>query len=533
MYGSNPTNYYYPYRRYKRKGLVLPGYNYLGPFNDLESGKPTNASDEAARIHDYEYNDLQKEGKNPYFTFNRADQKFLDSIKSNSDYGGVIGRTFFNAKKRLAKHDVDSSPLGVPDSPTVEKNRPKAHASKRRALDFSEPNTGHNLKSPIMSEGYKKPKYIKTKLSYRKNTGRWSPVQKHRLSELFQVGSNANFTGTYVYSVINSTMIQSQMFNPRYFQNFQQNAGPSGAAGWTLDSVNAISGANVAKGIFQWADTTSSQVEAGYDIHGVNPDTIADANTTAIVNPAYMAIAFHVYCQILCKPRIYIKNNSLLPAVVQVYEFIIKKDFKSDNPLSAITQVSVDIDAACNISYSERNWNSASTSSITPDTSAPGSPSNAPYFAFKDLLGSSQFGRRYKITNHAVVKLGGGEQTSINFGSFKVAFDLRTYIERLVKLGWSTAPGALGNPGIDTTELIPYIMKGTDRFYYFTSKGTLARAVDGISALGLNPTLVDVAITNDMSWRLKGSRDIQTPTKMTKYSGAATRMVIDDDATLI
>lgn len=42
-------------------GYTLPGYNYLGPGNELEAGEPTNELDRIAQRHDRTYNEIQQE----------------------------------------------------------------------------------------------------------------------------------------------------------------------------------------------------------------------------------------------------------------------------------------------------------------------------------------------------------------------------------------------------------------------------------------------------------------------------------------
>ncbi len=84
-----------------KKGLTLPGYNYLGPFNDLNNGPPTNPTDAAAKRHDEAYDKLQKEGVNPYTTYNDADEAFIQEVEN--DIGGLIGKSVFKAKKAAAQ----------------------------------------------------------------------------------------------------------------------------------------------------------------------------------------------------------------------------------------------------------------------------------------------------------------------------------------------------------------------------------------------------------------------------------------------
>ncbi|GLE06871.1 hypothetical protein PINS_up016540 [Pythium insidiosum] len=96
----------------QKKGLTLPGYNYLGPFNSLDNGEPTNQSDAAARDHDREYGRI---GKRAYFFYNEADEKFMRN--TGNDIGGKIGRAVFSIKKKIAPK-ITARPR-----PTVEKLR--------------------------------------------------------------------------------------------------------------------------------------------------------------------------------------------------------------------------------------------------------------------------------------------------------------------------------------------------------------------------------------------------------------------------
>lgn len=86
----------------RAKGLTLPGYNYLGPFNPLFNGKPVNKADFAARKHDFGYSDLLNKGHNPYLYFNSHDQTLLDELKDDTSWGGAIAHSVFSVKKAIA-----------------------------------------------------------------------------------------------------------------------------------------------------------------------------------------------------------------------------------------------------------------------------------------------------------------------------------------------------------------------------------------------------------------------------------------------
>ena len=80
------------------RGLTLPGYNNLGPFND--PGVPLTKSDLSALTHDKKYGIL---GKRAYWTFNQADQDFLEEIEEETDVGAVIAKKVFKGKKKLSE----------------------------------------------------------------------------------------------------------------------------------------------------------------------------------------------------------------------------------------------------------------------------------------------------------------------------------------------------------------------------------------------------------------------------------------------
>nr|QKN88767.1 MAG: capsid protein [Dependoparvovirus sp.]QKN88773.1 MAG: capsid protein [Dependoparvovirus sp.] len=85
----------------KDRGAVLPGYKYLGPFNSLDKGEPVNEADAAALEHDKAYDKELEEGKNPYLTFNKADEKFMSDLKDDRSFGGNLAKALFQAKKRI------------------------------------------------------------------------------------------------------------------------------------------------------------------------------------------------------------------------------------------------------------------------------------------------------------------------------------------------------------------------------------------------------------------------------------------------
>ncbi len=93
---------------WNKVGLNPPGYKYMGPFNSLDRGRPTNYNDKIARDHDIMYDKIQKDGNNPYLNFNEADQYFLDNIKPN-DVTSTIAKKAFELKKKFAPSLKDSN----------------------------------------------------------------------------------------------------------------------------------------------------------------------------------------------------------------------------------------------------------------------------------------------------------------------------------------------------------------------------------------------------------------------------------------
>nr|ABZ10812.1 capsid protein [Adeno-associated virus 13] len=89
------------------RGLVLPGYKYLGPGNGLDKGEPVNAADAAALEHDKAYDQQLKAGDNPYLKYNHADAEFQERLQEDTSFGGNLGRAVFQAKKRILE------PLGL------------------------------------------------------------------------------------------------------------------------------------------------------------------------------------------------------------------------------------------------------------------------------------------------------------------------------------------------------------------------------------------------------------------------------------
>lgn len=112
------------------RGLVLPSCLYLGPFNSLDKGNLVNKADEAARACDIAYDKLLKEGKNPYLTFNQADQVLVDTLKDDTSFGGKSACGVFQAKK------WPLSPIGLVDMGPPNPKCPKVADEAGEARDL-------------------------------------------------------------------------------------------------------------------------------------------------------------------------------------------------------------------------------------------------------------------------------------------------------------------------------------------------------------------------------------------------------------
>lgn len=95
--------------------LTLPGYKYLGPFNKLDKGIPTNLSDAAAFEHDIFYTEYEFLGFDPYLNFNAADQLLLNRLVGQRDYGARVARAFFKLKKLVAPQLENDPLLEIPE----------------------------------------------------------------------------------------------------------------------------------------------------------------------------------------------------------------------------------------------------------------------------------------------------------------------------------------------------------------------------------------------------------------------------------
>ena len=138
--------------RWTKRGLVLPGYKYLGPFNDLNKGFPTNKADTAALIHDEAYAGYAKKHAwyAPYIRYNRADERFIKDTEGETDYGARIGNAFFKAKRwfapRLKEEDLNQV-IEATKSKVLGKRKRSVPEATKRMVEANAPQTLSNLQA--------------------------------------------------------------------------------------------------------------------------------------------------------------------------------------------------------------------------------------------------------------------------------------------------------------------------------------------------------------------------------------------------
>lgn len=129
------------------RGLVLPGYKYLGPGNGLDKGEPVNEADAAALEHDKAYDEQLKAGDNPYVKYNHADAEFQERLQGDTSFGGNLARGVFQAKKRVLEplglvEEGETGPIKRPhtqESPESSSGiGKKGHQPARKRLNFDE-----------------------------------------------------------------------------------------------------------------------------------------------------------------------------------------------------------------------------------------------------------------------------------------------------------------------------------------------------------------------------------------------------------
>ena len=92
--------------RKRFKGFTLPNKNYMGPLNPLDNGPLLNEGDAISLLHDVDGYEELANNRPFYRRYTKADQRFLERMrKIHADPSDLIGRTYYEAKRKLATYD--------------------------------------------------------------------------------------------------------------------------------------------------------------------------------------------------------------------------------------------------------------------------------------------------------------------------------------------------------------------------------------------------------------------------------------------
>lgn len=202
-------------RKWRRRGLTFPGYRYLGPFNDLNSGEPINELDEAAMRHDYEYARL---GTRAYYYWNSADEKFLEDIKEIDSTEAYVARQFFEEKAklfpRLRNGKRKLSPITEEQDAAAKKGRVAKTISKKMPKSKGPKGSGKKGAKKRKTKSKKKNMSLKKLKKSFKNSvkalirnSKWEgPFQKKELRvSMLSVAENSRAWGYWVFNARTDT----------------------------------------------------------------------------------------------------------------------------------------------------------------------------------------------------------------------------------------------------------------------------------------------------------------------------------------
>ncbi|AJP36445.1 putative capsid protein [Avon-Heathcote Estuary associated circular virus 19] len=260
-------------RRYKKSSrsrwsfpaLHYPGYNYLGPGTKNFDRAPRNDLDAAARKHDLDYGKLQRGGRNPYFKWFKADQRFLDRIAKDKSVPGWIARQTFRAKKYFApqgdelprKHTGKRSRSAIPvyliDRFSHKKQKTLGGSLKKMRRTWRRPRALKRRRSASYGRKrrYKRRRYPSMKPLYRKikrvAKGLGRMQHQNAVANVYRDVSSGNVSwdaGECAYKDITAILTSGQMDNVlSTFRVLQMDAGVNSRE--TLDLDTGTATANV------------------------------------------------------------------------------------------------------------------------------------------------------------------------------------------------------------------------------------------------------------------------------------------------
>lgn len=186
--------------------MHYPGYNYLGPGSDTNSGKkPTNSLDRAAYKHDISYGNIIKKSKrNPYFNSNYADDIFIKDTDKDKSLPGYLSNSFFRGKRTLSRL-LGQSYIDNEDLRPNKKRKTTTTTTMKRMLPFR--NKRHTKR-------FKRRRRGRSTNMFRKVMSIINPVKK------FQNQHFMRFTGTINrrnYAMLGPIIINAS--SPGYYPN--------------------------------------------------------------------------------------------------------------------------------------------------------------------------------------------------------------------------------------------------------------------------------------------------------------------------
>lgn len=299
------------WQKVKDKGLTLPGYNYLGPFNAKHNGIPTNASDRTAQEHDDGYELLQKQGVNPYLTYNDADE--VADAKWGDDIGGRIAKSVFRGKKRLAEWGLLST-----DTRKISKSNVALQLSNSRHDPVD--TISKRKRSDPTSEGVKRIKQTSKRFQALLQDVRNVPVSNLRqAAQAPETMSGGGGDGSGLEAGLKETPIDDVWNVTRGPPEYTFASLPYMVT--RVNETTALSTDLIIRMTSPYDPNHSVQTVDTNTGAGVSNEIVA-TSTDATIRPArwysYYSSQYRYYHTVACRWHLMIENMSLLPIWVHI-----------------------------------------------------------------------------------------------------------------------------------------------------------------------------------------------------------------------
>lgn len=220
-----------------------PGYNYLGPGTSDFSRKPINQLDEAAREHDISYGDI---GTSAYYTYNPADEKFLEDIKDIDTFASRIGEAVFTVKKKLSDYRI------IPRSNQKNKkmvSRRRTRGTKRRATSIRRKYKRlSRMRMPRLRMRFARKRRVRTGgneygVKRRRAPKRTPNTNIYRILDSGSMTNTQNTKSFYVFELTNYSVMDTYATNVKYLD--VTDAGTTTTK--TMDMTASGTGSNLLK----------------------------------------------------------------------------------------------------------------------------------------------------------------------------------------------------------------------------------------------------------------------------------------------